>query len=277
MLAEVFNYEERLQQAVRSFWKRRQESAGEPEFTRGACQENIMASLRDKNLDAFRDMIGDVVRKYAPKGSEVSIDGKMLSLPGDLRETNHWDMVILCRNRLLAAIELNSLCGPSFDTNADQCCKGAISSGYEFRAAQAATLFGPGASPFLGYFVLVEHAVGSRDPVSAKSPHFPTDEIFHSSSYQQRMKILCERMVEQQLYSCASVLVAPNDLKSGQSSHLSNQTSFRSLLTRLACHLVSEVDHMVESTSLLAGDLFRSFEYAETELDPLSDVKEISK
>lgn len=87
------------------------------------------------------------------------------------------------------------------------------------------------------------------------------------------MKILCERMVEQQLYSCASVLVAPNESKSGDSSHLSNQTAFRFLLSRLAGHLASEADlaggsgtrfkdepAVYESGSLLAGEWFTSIE-----------------
>lgn len=249
MLAEVFNYEERVRQAVRSFWEERQKSVGKQALPQSVAQETSGPAPRDKNLDAFRHMIVDVVRYCGPKGSEVRFGDNMFPLPGTFRETNYWDMVILCRNRLLAAIELNSLCGPSFSANADQCCEKAIASGYEFRAAQGAALFGLGVSPFLGYFLLVEDAEGSRQPVSARSPHFPTDKRFHSSSHQQRMKILCERMMELQLYSCASVLVAPNEQKFGQSSDLSNQTSFRSLLTRLAGHLEGEADLVGESGS----------------------------
>ena len=167
-----------------------------------------------------------------------------------------------------------------------------MGSGYDFRKAQSEGLFGRGASPFLGYFILVEDSPGSREPVSANSPHFPTDKIFHSSSYQQRMKILCERMVEQQLYSCASVLIAPNESKSGDSSHLSNQTTFRFLLSRLAGHLASETDllggsgtrikddpTMFESGSLLAGNWFTSIESAEEVISlprmPSRDIRQI--
>jgi hypothetical protein len=182
-------------------------------------------------------------------------------------------MVIVFQDRLLAALELNSLCGPSFENETDKCCDEAVRSGYDFRKAQGAATFGPGASPFLGYFILVEDGSGSREPVSAKSPHFLTDKIFHASSYQHRMRILCERMVEQQLYSCASVLVAPNDPKSGDSANLSNPTAFRFLLSRLAGHLASEADLVggsrtrvkdepagYESGSLLSGDWFTSIE-----------------
>lgn len=139
------------------------------------------------------------------------------------------------------------------------------------RDAARKGLFGPGASPFVGYFIFVEDSPASREPVSAKSPHFPTDKVFHSSSYQQRMKILCERMVQQQLYSCASVLVAPNESNSGKFSNLSDQTGFRFLLSRLAGHLASEAalpggsrarindePAIFENGSLLAGEWFTS-------------------
>jgi len=229
-----------------------------------------------KNLDAFRDMIVDVVRRHGPEGGEVHRDKSMVVLPGFFRPTKQWDLLIVFQKRLLAAFELKSLCGPSFGNNANNRCEEAMGSGYDFRKAQSEGLFGRGASPFLGYFILVEDSPGSREPVSTKSPHFPTDKIFHSSSYQHRMKILCERMVEQQLYSCASVLVAPSDSKSGESTHLSGQTSFRILLSRLAGHLASESDlvgsyrtrikddpTLFENGSLLAGDWFTSIETAE--------------
>ncbi len=221
-------------------------------------------------------MIVDVVHRYGPEGCEVHCDKSMVVLPGFFRPTKQWDLLIVFQRRLLAAFELKSLCGPSFGNNANNRCEEAMGSGYDFRKAQNEGLFGRGASPFLGYFILVEDSPGSREPVSVKSPHFSTDKIFHSSSYQQRMKILCERMVEQQLYSCASVLVASNEAKFGNSSHLSNQTSFRFLLSRLAGHIASEADlvggsririkeepTMFESGSLLAGDWFTPIETTE--------------
>jgi hypothetical protein len=90
------------------------------------------------------------------------------------------------------------------------------------------------------------------------------------------MEILCERMVQQQLYSCASVLLAAENSTACDSSLFSNQTSFRFLLSRLEGHLASEVDLVGGSKqkpkwetakrknrSLLAGDWFASIETSE--------------
>jgi len=290
MAPKLTNFDERLAQSVRFFWRGRRDAVKKQQTSGRADQGNRGAVTGGKNLDAFRDMIVDVVHRYGPEACEVHRGKTMVVLPGFFRPTKQWDLLIVFKERLLAAMELKSLCGPSFGNNANNRCEEAIGSGYDFRKAQSEGLFGGGAAPFLGYFLLVEDAEGSRNPVSAKSPHFPTDKIFHSSSYQHRMKILCERMVQQQLYSCASVLTAPNELKSGQSSHLSNQTSFRSLLTRFAAHLVGEVDMLgadcarikdqpavYESNSFLAGDCFSSIEDADEELALGSDEREMSK
>jgi hypothetical protein len=163
-------------------------------------------------------------------------------LPGFFRPTKQWDVLVVHHGRLLAALELKSLCGPSFANNANNRCEEALGSAYDFRKAQSEGLFGPGAAPFLGYFILVEDAAGSSKPVASKSPHFATDPCFKSASYQRRMQVMCERMIQQQLYACASVLTAPNSLESGDHTNLSAHTSFRNLLTRLAAHLASEAE-----------------------------------
>jgi len=273
MASALINYEERLRQAVRFFWRGRRDAVKKQQATGRVDQGNRGAVTGGKNLDAFRDMIVDVVSRYGPEGCEVHRGKTMVVLPGFFRPTKQWDLLIVFQQRLLAAFELKSLCGPSFGNNANNRCEEAIGSGYDFRKAQSEGLFGRGASPFLGYFIFVEDSSGSREPVSAKSPHFPTDRDFHASSYQKRMKILCERMVEQQLYSSASVLVAPNETKSGDYSDLSNQTAFRFLLSRLAGHLASEADlsgregagfkdqpAVYESGSILAGEWFTPVE-----------------
>lgn len=279
MPAALINYEERLRQAVRFFWRGRRDAATKQQATGKLDQGNRGAVTGGKNLDAFRDMIVDVVKCYGPEECEVHRGKTMVALPGFFRPTKQWDLLIVCQKRLIAALELKSLCGPSFGNNANNRCEEAMGSGYDFRKAQSEGLFGHGASPFLGDLILVEDAPGSRVPVSTKSPHFPTDIAFHSSSYQQRMKILCERMMEQQLYSCASVLVARNDPQSGNSFHLSDQTAFKFQLSRLAGHLASEAEmagdssrrvkdeHKVyEGGSLLAGNFFTSIEKSEKAL-----------
>ena len=216
-------------------------------------------------------MIVDVVRRFGSPEIEIHRDKSFVVLPGFFRPSKQWDLLVLFRGRLLAVVELKSLCGPSFGNNANNRCEEAIGSGCDFRKAQAEGLFGRGAAPFLGYFILVEGDSRSSQPVKVNSPHFPGDPIFQSSSYQERMMILCERLVEQQLYSCASVLVAPQSPKLGYEFDQSKHTSFRYFLSRLAGHLSGELDSIdvprvrdealpAGGKSLLDGALFASDE-----------------
>lgn len=175
--------------------------------------------------------------------TEIRYDRTVVALPGYFRPTKQWDLVVIRRGQLLMALELKSLGGPSFGNNANNRCEEAIGSGYDFRQAQSAGAFGPGANPFLGYFILIEDSKGSRRPVGARSLHFDTDPAFQQGSYQTRLRILCERLMEKQLYGSAAVLISPRPTTkaaAGKASDLSIDTSFRRFLTRLAAFIVGE-------------------------------------
>jgi hypothetical protein len=242
MKSPRIGFEPRLRQAVRAFWSSRSSASAKQLASGRADQGNRGAVTSGKTLDSFRNMIVDVAKRHGPKAVEIHRDKSMVVLPGFFRPTKQWDLLIVHEGRLLAALELKSLCGPSFGNNANNRCEEALGSAYDFRKAQSEGLFGAGAAPFLGYFILVEDDAGSREAVTARSPHFPTDPAFAGSSYQRRMHFLCERMVQQQLYAAASVLCAPKSTTTGDFTNLSARTSFRQLLTRLAAHLGSETE-----------------------------------
>jgi hypothetical protein len=227
---------------VRAFWSSRSSASAKQLASGRTDQGNRGAVTSGKTLDSFRNMIVDVVKRHGPEGVEIHRDKSMVVLPGFFRPTKQWDLLVVHEGQLLAALELKSLCGPSFGNNANNRCEEALGSAYDFRKAQSEGLFGAGAAPFLGYFILVEDDAGSREAVTARSPHFPTDPGFQGASYQKRMHHMCERMVQQQLYASASVLCAPKSTTTGDFTNLSARTSFRQLLTRLAAHLASEAE-----------------------------------
>lgn len=240
-------FDQRLGRAVAAFWAGRAKSVAKQQASGRSTEGNRGAVTGGKTLDSFRDMIAEVARRTGPKGTRVHRNKTMVILPGYFRPTKQWDLLIEHSGRLLAAFELKSLCGPSFGNNANNRCEEALGSACDLRKAQSEGMLGAGAAPFVGYFILVEDAEGSRRAVSSPSPHFPTDVGFKNASYQHRMRLMCERMVQQQLYSCAAVLTTPTQSVSGCYAILSDQTSYRQLVTRLASHLTTEAE-------LTAGD-----------------------
>lgn len=267
-MRKKLGFDARLRQAVGAFWTGRSVASARQLEAGRADQGNRGAVTGGKTMDSFRDMVAEVVKRNAPRGADIYRDKSLVVLPGFFRPTKQWDLLVVHDGRLLAALELKSLCGPSFGNNANNRCEEALGSAYDFRQAQREGLFGRGAAPFLGYFILVEDAQGSRTPVRANSPHFPADPAFQGASYQTRMLRMCERMVQQQLYACASVLIAARGTGDGEYASLSAHTSFRHFLTRLAAHLASEADAVQGENSLreeqapygvgLDGDYFES-------------------
>lgn len=91
--------------------------------------------------------------------------------------------------------------------------------------------------------ILVEDEEASRREPKRGNPsvHFKSDSIFVSASYQQRMRILCERMVQERIYSAAAVLASPSDaVESGRFCDLSVATSLNRFIAKYIAHVEIE-------------------------------------
>jgi type II restriction enzyme len=89
--------------------------------------------------------------------------------------------------------------------------------------------------------MLVEDAPESRKPVHAKSPHFPIFDEFKKASYIERYDILCQRLVQESLYTTASVIAAPRKAaKTGKFTELSSMTGLKTFVTSLAGPLAAQ-------------------------------------
>ena len=89
--------------------------------------------------------------------------------------------------------------------------------------------------------MLLEDCPGAQSPVRDKSPHFPVFPEFTGASYAQRYDILCQRLMREQLYTTASLLLSPRSAaKTGAFSELSEMTGLRSFVTTLAGHVAAE-------------------------------------
>jgi hypothetical protein len=202
------NLDREIENAAKDFWVQRT-NAKRSQLRKGLSDAGQRGEVTGGgDLNAFRHLVVKTIDLNRCGETEIHFNRTVVALPGYFRPTKQWDLVVIRRGQLLMALELKSLGGPSFGNNANNRCEEAIGSGYDFRQAQSAGAFGPGANPFLGYFILVEDAEGSRRPVASKSPHFVTDPAFQQGSYQTHLRILCERLMEKQLYGSAAVLIS---------------------------------------------------------------------
>ena len=197
-------------------------------------------------MDGFVRLLEKHIKQIAHPELKIHRNKSGVILPGHFRPSKQWDLVVMFRGRLLATLELKSLGGPSFGNNANNRCEEALGSGLDFTVAQREGRLGTGANPFIGYFILVEDDEKSRRPSTKGNPsiHFQNDTIFEKASYQDRMRILCERMMQEKLYTAAAVMISPKPAKqTGLYSDLSPETSFEKLTAKLLATIAVETKY----------------------------------
>ena len=172
---------------------------------------------------------------------EIYQQRSVLTLPGYFRPTKLWDLLVIHKGELIAAIELKSQVGPSFGNNFNNRTEEAIGTAHDFWTAYREGAFGKQPRPFVGWLMLVEDAPRSRSPVKDKSPHVPIFDEFKEASYLKRYDILCQRLVQEQLYTTAALIASPrNASKTGKFSGLSSMTNLKTFVTSLAGHVAAQ-------------------------------------
>ena len=81
----------------------------------------------------------------------------------------------------------------------------------------------------------------SRSPVKDASPHFPVLNEFKGASYLKRYDLLCQKLVQEQLYTTACIISSPRSAaETGEFSELSAMTGLKTFITALAGHVAAE-------------------------------------
>jgi hypothetical protein len=129
----------------------------------------------------------------------------------------------------------------SFGNNFNNRTEEAIGTAHDLWTAYREGAFGKNPRPFVGWLMMVEDAPESRRPVTDRSPHFKVFKEFQGASYLKRYDILCQRLVQEQLYTTASVLASPRTAaETGEYKDISELTSLKMFVTSFAGHIASE-------------------------------------
>ena len=241
MAIELADYQRKAREAIRAFWGNR-EAARLKQLESGKADQGERAGVTaGKNMDGFLVLVQDIVHMNGLEHSQIAINRSVLTLPGFFRPTKLWDMLILDQGELIAALEFKSHIGPSFGNNFNNRAEEAIGTAHDLWTAYREGAFGQEAPrPFLSWLILVEDAPGSRAPVTDRSSHFPLFPEFRRTSYVERYNILCRKLVQEQLYTAASVIVSPRDaVNSGDYSEMGELTGLKTFVISLAAHIAA--------------------------------------
>lgn len=164
-----------------------------------------------------------------------------MTLPGYFRPTKLWDLLVIYKHQLIAAIQLKSQVGPSFGNNFNNRTEEAIGTAHDLWTAYREGAFGKQPRPYVGWMMLVEDAAASRSPVRDSSPHFPVFNELQGASYLKRYDVLCQRLMQEQLYTTAALMTSPRDaVDSGAYNSMSDMTGFKTFVTSFAGHVAAE-------------------------------------
>lgn len=238
MPLDLANYEQKAADAIKAFWGNRAK-AKQKQIETGVIDQGERAGVTDgKNLDGFVSLILDLVEANGLGHADIHRTTSLVTLPGYFRPTKKWDLLVIHEKRLVAAIELKSQVGPSFGNNFNNRTEEAIGTAQDFKTAYRENAFGPHVKPFVGWLMVVEDAPKSRSPVRDSSIHFPVFPEFQGASYLKRYDLLCQRLVQEQLYTAAAIIATPREgLDTGEYSELSDLTGLRTFVAAFASHI----------------------------------------
>ena len=238
MALDLANYEQKAADAIKAFWGNR-EKAKQKQIEAGVIDRGERSGVTDgKNLDGFVALILDLVRANGLSQADIHLTASLVTLPGYFRPTKKWDLLVIHEKRLVAAIELKSQVGPSFGNNFNNRTEEAIGTAQDFKTAYRENAFGPHPQPFVGWLMIVEDVAKSRSPVRDSSIHFPIFPEFQGASYLKRYEVLCQRLVQEQLYTAAAVIATPRDaIDTGAYVEMSELTGLRNFVAAFAGHI----------------------------------------
>lgn len=242
MAIDLANYHAKAEEAIKAFWGNREAAKAKQVEVGKVDAGERSAVTAGKNLDGFIAMIVDIVIANGLTIENIHRKKSVVTLPGYFRPTKLWDILIIKDKTLIAAIELKSQVGPSFGNNFNNRTEEAIGTAHDLQTAFREGAFGKQLPPFVGWLMVVEDAPESNRPVKDSSPHFPVFKEFQGASYLQRYNILCQRLIQEKLYSSASIISTPKSaVKDGQYSELDAMTGLKSFVSSLAAHVAAEV------------------------------------
>src|SRR3989338_8095583 len=240
MAINLANYEKKTEDAIKLFWGNRSAATSRQQKLGTSEQGTRSAVPAGKNMDGFVDLIASIVEANGLKDAEVVRSGRLVTLPGYFRPTKQWDLLVLRNKQLIAALEFKSQVG-SFGNNFNNRTEEAIGTAHDLWTAYREGAFGEQPKPFVGWLMLLEDHAKSRTSVNDQSPHFPLLPEFKGASYADRYNILCKKLVQEQLYTSACIMLSPQSAKkTGAYGDMSDLTSLKTFVTTLAGHIAAE-------------------------------------
>ncbi len=187
------------------------EQSAELQIKRGVVDTGLRSQVTaGRHLNPITEVIVSDLRSMGI--SDDCIYDNQTNLPGWFRVSKQWDLLAFHEDRLIAAIELKSICS-SYGNNLNNRAEEAIGESVDAKYAIQKGLIGQTIPPLLCYALIVKKEKKSTTICKAsRKSHFPLDPVYVNTSYIDKFKILCQRMRREGLFGAVwFVTVDPID------------------------------------------------------------------
>lgn len=230
-------YEALVRKAVAHYWQTLGSQAGKQQ-TGDADRGNRTAVTGGKQMDGFCELILRLVRHNGMPDASVRVRNR-LELPGFFRPTKKWDLIVVHREHLVAAVEFKSQVGPSFGNNFNNRTEEALGNAVDLSTAFREGAFGRDRPrPWVGWIMLLEDCLDSRAAVGIAEPHFRVFEEFRGTSYAKRYELLLRKLVLEKHYDGAALVLSKRkEETSGKFTEPAADLTIKRVLAGLGGHV----------------------------------------
>src|SRR4051794_1331420 len=202
------DWHDQVGEAVKIFWRTRETQAEHQGLKTGVKDQGARSMVTGgKQMVGFQNLIRNELIKCGILETDIYLD-QHVELPGYFRPEKKWDIIVVSKDELVAAIEFKSQVGPSFGNNYNNRTEEAIGSATDLWTAYREGAFEPSPRPWLGYLMLLEETPRSMQPVKNYEPHFKVFPEFRNASYSKRYEILMTKLLRERLYDAACFILS---------------------------------------------------------------------
>lgn len=147
MPLNLCDYDDKARDAIKVFWQTRGDAKKKQKESGKTDQGERAGVTGGKNMDGFSSLAINLVRANGLANAEIYQKRAALTLPGFFRPTKLWDLLVIDKGRLIAALEFKSHVGPSFGNNFNNRTEEAIGTSHDLSTAYREGAFGEQSVP----------------------------------------------------------------------------------------------------------------------------------
>jgi Restriction endonuclease XhoI len=201
-----------LEVAVEAYWATKEAQLATAEAIASRAEGAAKEVRAGRQFTAIATLIARFFTDAGYPPESIATSGRRTVLPGYFRASKAWDLAVIHKNVVVAAIEFKALGRRSPGNNFNNRVEEALGNAVDAHQANIRNLVGT-EKPWLGYFFVIEDSEKSRRPVERGHENLalPNAPEWGGLSYEERFSITGRRFIDEGLYDAVCFVASSPD------------------------------------------------------------------